>query len=59
MNQKNKKREFLVMLLDTFCTSLLGNMLAGKGIIRAGNEKIRATTRVGTTGQDSQCNLIL
>ena len=50
MKQKHKEREFLVMLLHTFCTSLLGNMLAGKGIIRAGNQKIRATTLVGTTG---------
>ena len=31
------------MLLDTLGTSLLGNMLAGKGVIRAGE----GTARVG------------
>ena len=30
------------MLLGTLCASLLGNMLAGKGVIRAGEK----TTRV-------------
>ena len=42
---KNKPKEqkggFLSMLLDTLGASLLGNMLAGKGIVRAvsGNRK--------------------
>ena len=29
------------MLLSTLCASLLGNMLAGKGVIRAGEETAR------------------
>ena len=33
---KEQKRRFLGMLLDTLGASLLGNMLAGKGIVRAG-----------------------
>ena len=33
---KDQKGGFLSMLLGTLGTSLLGNMLAGKGIIRAG-----------------------
>ena len=33
---KERKSGFLSMLLGTLGTSLLGNMLAGKGIVRAG-----------------------
>ena len=33
---KEQKRGFLSMLLDTLGASSLGNILAGKGIIRAG-----------------------
>ena len=33
---KEQKGGFLSMLLDSLGVSLLGNMLAGKGIIRAG-----------------------
>ena len=33
---KDQKEGILSMLLGTFGSSLLGNMLAGKGIIRAG-----------------------
>ena len=36
MKQKNKKGEFLGMLLSTLRASLLGNMLRGKWIVRAG-----------------------
>ena len=32
---KEQKRRFLSMLLSTLGTSLLGNLLTGKGIIRA------------------------
>ena len=39
---KEKKWGFLSMLLGTLGASLLGNMLAGKGVIRAGEGKIRA-----------------
>ena len=35
MKQKNKKGGYLNMLLGTLGLSLLGNILAGKGIIRA------------------------
>ena len=42
MKQKNKKIGFFSMLLGTFGASLLANMLAGKGIDRAGEGYIRA-----------------
>ena len=38
---KEQKGGFLSMLLGTLGASLLGNMLAGKGIIRAGEGIIR------------------
>ena len=34
---KEQKGGFLSMLLDTLGASLLGNLLAGKGIVRAGS----------------------
>ena len=40
---KEQKGRFFSMLLVTFGASLLGNTLAGKGVIRAGE----GTTRVG------------
>ena len=39
---KEQKGRFLSMLLGRFIASLLGNMSAGKGINRAGEEIIRA-----------------
>ena len=39
---KEKKGGFLSMLLGTLGANLLGNMLAGRGAIRAGEETIRA-----------------
>ena len=39
---KEQKGRFLSMLLGTLGASLLGNMLAGKGVIRAGEGTIRA-----------------
>ena len=42
-NAKERKGGFLSMLLGTLGVSLLGNMLAGKGVIRAGER----TARVG------------
>ena len=36
---KEQKRGFLSMLLGTIGASLLGNLLAGKGIVRAGSGK--------------------
>ena len=37
MKQKNKKGGFLSMLLGTLGANLLGNLLSGKGIARAGS----------------------
>ena len=44
IQNKSKERRggFLSMLLGTLGASLLGNMLAGKGVIRAREGKIRA-----------------
>ena len=36
MKLKNKKEDFFSMLLGTLVASLLGNILVGKGINRAG-----------------------
>ena len=36
MNLRNKKYDFLVCYHGTLGASLLGNILAGKGVIRAG-----------------------
>ena len=36
MKQKNKREHFFTMLLGTLGGSLLGNTVAGKGVIRAG-----------------------
>ena len=46
---KEQKSWFLGMLLGTLWASLLGNMLAGKGILRAGswNEKEKGIVRAG------------
>ena len=39
---KQQKGGFLIMLLGTLGASLLGNILAGKGINRAGEDVVRA-----------------
>ena len=46
---KEQKRWFLSMLLGTLRTSLLGNLLSGKGIVRAGsgNKNGKGIVRVG------------
>ena len=46
---KEQKGGFLSMLLGTLGASLLGNMLVGKGIVRAGSEskKQKAIARAG------------
>ena len=36
---KEQKGRFLSMMLDTLCASLLGNLLAGKGIVRTGSSR--------------------
>ena len=50
MKQKNKKDDFLSMLLGTLGASLLWNLLTGKGILRAGsgNNKGKGIVRAGT-----------
>ena len=42
MKKKKQKGGFLSMLLGTSGASLLGNMLADKGVVRAGERIIRA-----------------
>ena len=46
---KERKEGFLSMFLGTLGASLLGNVLAGKGIVRAGsgNKKGKETVRAG------------
>ena len=50
---KEQKRGFLSMLLGTLGASLLGNLLTGKGIVRAGsgNKKGKGIVRAGTGKQ--------
>ena len=48
MKQKKKKGGFLNILLGTLCASLLGNLLRGKAVMKAGEGKIRV-------GQDFEC----
>ena len=47
---KEQKEGFLSMLLGTLGASLLGNLLTGKGILRAGsgNKKGKGIVRAGT-----------
>ena len=47
---KEQKGGFLIILLGTLGASLLGNLLTGKGIVRAvsGNEKWKGIVRAGT-----------
>ena len=47
---KEQKGGFLGMLLGTLGASLLGNLLTGKGIVRAGtgNKKGKGNVRAGT-----------
>ena len=44
---KEQKRGFLSMLLGTLGASLLGNILTGKGIYRAGKGKGKGINRAG------------
>ena len=50
---KEQKGGFSSMLLGTLGASLLGNLLAGKGIVRAGsgNKKGKGIVRAGTGKQ--------
>ena len=49
---KEQKEGFLGMLLGTLSTGLLGNLLTGKGEIRAGSGAIRAGESTVRAGQD-------
>ena len=49
---KEQKGGFLGMLLGTLGVSLLGNLLTGKGTIRAGESTIRTVERTILAGQD-------
>ena len=53
MKQKNKKEDFLSMLFGTSEASLLGSLLAGGGIVRAGsgNKRGKGIVRAGTRKQ--------
>ena len=55
MNLKNKKEDCFSMLLGTLGVSLLGNILAGKGMNRAGKRIVKAGYRnkksQGVTGK--------
>ena len=44
---KERKGGFLAMLLGTLGTNLLGNLLTGKGVYRAGKGKGRGINRAG------------
>ena len=50
---KEQKGGFLGMLLGTLGASLLGNLLTGKGLVRAGtgNKKDKGIVRAGTGKQ--------
>ena len=49
---KEQEGGFISMLLGTLAASLLGSMLAGKGVIRSGEGVIIAGERVIRAGQD-------
>ena len=48
--KKKQKGGYLSMLLSTLGASLIGNLLAGKGIVRAGsgNKKRKGIVRAGS-----------
>ena len=55
---KEQKRGFLSMLLSTLGASLLGNLLTGKGIVRAGsvNKKGKGIVRAGSVNEKEKGN---
>ena len=54
---KEQKGRFLIMLLGTLGASLLGNLLTGRGINRAGEGVLR--TGYGNNKMDFYCRPIL
>ena len=57
--EKEQKGWFFGMLLCTSGASLLGNLLTGKGTIRAAEGITRADEETIRAGQDFMCRLIL
>ena len=55
---EGQKDGFLGILLGTLGASLLGNMLAGKRVMKAGEDTIRAAEETIRAGQDFYCCLI-
>ena len=55
---KEQKGGFLSMFLGTLGVGLLGNLLTGKGTIRAGESRIRAGEGTIKTCQDFPCCLV-
>ena len=55
---KEQKGGFLSMLLGTLGASLFGNLLTGKGIVRAGsgNKKRRGIVRAGSENKEGKGN---
>ena len=55
---KEQKRGFLSILLGTLGASLLGNLLTGKGIVRAGsvNKKGKGIVRAGSVNKKEKGN---
>ena len=58
-NEAKEQKGFPSMLLGTLGPSLLGNLLTGKGTIRACKRTIRASEDTVRTGQSFLCRLIL
>ena len=56
---KEKRYGFLGMLLGTLGASLLGNLLTGKWVMRAGEGTIRASESTIRASQNFFCHLIL
>ena len=56
---KVQKCSFIDVLLGTLGTSLLGNMLAEKGVLRGGEGLIRVSEGTNRADWDFQCCLIL
>ena len=54
---KEQRGGFLIMLLGTLAASLLGNLLTGKGIIRAGEGK--GIVRAGEGSKKTKLNSLL
>ena len=53
---KEQKGEFLSMLLATLGASLLGNLLTGRGIYRAGKGKGKGIVRAGYGSNNNKMN---